>query len=127
LWLEVGVALMYGKQKENRLAGQKFSEWADETFPGLDHNSRADTIRFAEVFSGDLKIPAGLTHPTSVLRWLDKQATQGLPEDLRTITPGVSPTLAPRDAQKVNKLAHRSTSGDEGSETAARMLKAFPT
>lgn len=35
LWLEVGVALLYGKNKDNRPKGQKFSEWVQEMFPGL--------------------------------------------------------------------------------------------
>ena len=35
LWLEVGTALLHGKQKENRPQGMKFFERVNETFPGL--------------------------------------------------------------------------------------------
>ena len=55
LWLEVGVALMYGKVKENRpVTGkdsrgrtkyQKFSLWVAEMFPGLHANeARCATV-----------------------------------------------------------------------------------
>lgn len=42
LWLEVGVALMFGKVKENRKPGQKFSDWVTEEFPGLKMRDASD-------------------------------------------------------------------------------------
>ena len=48
MWLEVGVALMYGKQKENRERGQKFSEWVNVMFPELSMRDASDAQWFAE-------------------------------------------------------------------------------
>jgi hypothetical protein len=68
LWLEVGVALMYGKIKENRANGQKFSEWVQEKFEGLGRTDSADAIWFAENLPMIGKTEEGLTHPTSIRR-----------------------------------------------------------
>ena len=127
LWLEVGVALMYGKIKENRKAGQKFSEWVQEIFPGLPERSVPDAIWFASNSETLSEIPAGVADPICIKRWFNEQeAIQALPTDLQE-TPAPEPTvvLPKATAVKVNKLVHRSTTDDEGSETAARHLKAF--
>ena len=51
LWREVGEALAYGKNKLNRPAGQKFSDWAVEQFPGICiKNDVPDAIWFATEF-----------------------------------------------------------------------------
>jgi len=127
LWLEVGVALMYGKIKENRKAGQKFSEWVQEMFPGLSDKTASDAIWWATNSGVTPEIPEGLSHPENIRKWFNEQAaTQTLPTELQE-TPAPEPTvvLPKATAVKVNKLVHRSTTDDEGSETAARHLKAF--
>ena len=130
LWLEVGVALMYGKIKENRKAGQKFSEWVQEMFPGLtDRHDIADALWCAEncVTVTQTAETAHLTHPSRIRRaCVEAITTQALPTELQE-TPAPEPTVVlPRaTAVKVNKLVHRSTTNDEGSETAARHLRAF--
>lgn len=115
---------MYGKQKENRKAGQKFSEWVQETFPGLGGNDTADAIWFAEK-SGTLpEIPPGLTSPILIRRWFNtQQAAQALPEDLLAIAPAAALSLPQRDAEKVAKVIQRAASGDEGSATAKRHVE----
>ena len=117
LWLEVGVALMYGKMAENR-PGQKFSEWVQEMFPGLvDRHDIADALWFAEESATVTQIPEGLTHPSRIRRWFnEQQATKALPPELLTTPPPVPTTSLPKEsAVKVNKLAHRAAAGDEGS------------
>lgn len=122
------MALMYGKIKENRKAGQKFSEWVQSMFPGLDVRvDAAAALWYASVFQHHVEIPEGISHPRNIRDWFNTQETsQALPIDLQE-TPAPEPTvvLPKATAVKVNKLVHRSTTNDEGSETAARHLKAF--
>ena len=59
---------MYGKIKENRADGQKFSEWVQEKFEGLGRTDSADAIWFAENLPMIGKTEEGLTHPTSIRR-----------------------------------------------------------
>ena len=92
LWLEVGVALMYGKLKENRKVGQKFSEWADEAVPGLTGKATADAIWFAENSVVTSELPAGITHPQNIRAWFNEQQAARaldavLPIDLQNIAP----------------------------------------
>ena len=92
LWLEVGVALMYGKQKENREAGQKFSDWVQVMFPGLHQNVAADALWFASSDSiPGMDLPADLTHPHRIRQWFnDHEATlatqAALPADAPEVT-----------------------------------------
>lgn len=125
LWLEVGEALMYGKMKENR-EGLKFSEWVREKFPGLTPRYASAAIWVSENSAYYAESLDGVSDPIEAQRMsAEKQATQSLPEDLQAVTP--APTLRlPKEASvKVNKLAHRASTGDEGSAIADRMLKAF--
>lgn len=49
-----------------------------------------------------------------------------IPEELQnTAAPATTLSLEKPAASKINKTLHRSTSGDEGNETAAQHLKAF--
>ena len=126
LWPEIGVALMYGKQKENRAEGQKFSEWVQEMFPGLRQNDASAAIWFAENSTVAVEIPAGLTHPENIRQWCRDQATaQALPEDLKAIAPQQVPKLEARDASRVVKTLHRAESKDEGADIAAKHLEAL--
>ena len=126
LWLEVGVALMYGKLAENR-PGQKFSEWVQGAFPGLDERDASDAVWCAENSVTVTDSGCGLTHPSRIRRWFnEQQATKALPPELLTAPPPVPTASLPKEsAVKVNKLAHRAATGDEGSAIADRMLKAF--
>ncbi len=130
LWLEVGVALMWGKQKDNREEGQKFSDWVQEMFPGLvDRHDIADALWCAENYvtvTQNTGATVHLTHPSRIRRaCMEAFSTQALPPELQTITPETSTVLPKEAAVKINKLFHRSTTGDEGSGPAARHLKAF--
>lgn len=73
LWLEVGVALMYGKIKENRADGQKFSEWVQEKFPELSMSTVPDAIWFTSFSTVAVEIPAELTHPQNIRQWYREQ------------------------------------------------------
>ena len=110
LWLEVGVALMYGKAKENRKAGQKFSEWVQAMFPGLHAQDGSDAMWFAEN-SNTVLDSCTLTHPRRIREeHRDHQATQALPEDLQSVAPIATPSLTQRDAEKVVKVIQRAAS-----------------
>jgi hypothetical protein len=113
LWLEVGVALMYGKVKENRTVGQKFSDWVRGMFPGLgEHDARA-AIWFAEKSSDSLEIPAGMTNPQSIRQWHGEQAqAQALPQELHDIAPvATAPVMDKRQAEKASKVINRMKAG----------------
>ena len=75
---------MYGKVKENRKAGQKFSEWVQEMFPGLHQDAAADAMWLATLDDALYRdSPPDITHPKNIRQWhRDHQATQALPEDL---------------------------------------------
>ena len=127
LWLEVGVALMYGKQKGNRKVGQKFSVWVQEVFPGLNQDTAADAIWWASNSVMTTEIPAGLSHPKNIRQWFNEtQAAAQVPADLaEEPAPAPSVVLEQRTAEKVSKLIHRSRSGDEGSAQAIRAVEAY--
>lgn len=127
LWLEVGVALMYGKQANP--SNQAFGKWCVEAgFGDIDRRVRADAMWLAEN-SADVQglDNAGLSHPTAIRAHHGAaQATQALPEDLKAAPPPTHTTVLPQaTAAKVNKLHHRSTTNDEGSDIAARMVRSF--
>ena len=94
LWLEVGVALMYGKQKENREAGQKFSDWVQVMFPGLGtKNDAAAAVWYAAEFPPVVEkdIPTGMTSPRHIREWFnDQQAAQALQAALPADAPEVT-------------------------------------
>lgn len=125
LWLEVGVALMYGKRKENRKGGQKFSEWVQEMFPGLHERTARDALWMAEHFSEVTSaLLADLTHPMNIRPWFnDQTTTAALPAELQSIAPVSTPVLPQRDAERVSKVLLRAASGDEESETAKRHVE----
>lgn len=64
---------MYGKQKENRATGQKFSDWVQEMFPGLNKNDTADSIWFATNSPSLGKIPAAISNPQLIRQWFNEQ------------------------------------------------------
>lgn len=125
LWLEVGVALMYGKQKNNRAAGQKFSDWVQEMFPGLDMRDASDAQWFAEN-SDTVTDSCTLSHPRRIREaHNEQQSTAALPADAPEVSTVSAPKFASkRDAESFIKLDQRAESKDEGSETATRMRKA---
>ena len=128
LWLEVGVALMYGKIKENRADGQKFSEWVQEKFAGLNKNDTADSIWYAENSPSLGKIPAGKSNPQLIRQWFNEQQaflanTDPVLKEAPAPTAAVS--LDKRVGERIVKLIHRKVSGDEGSDIAARALTAY--
>lgn len=115
LWLEVGVALMYGKVKENRAVGQKFSDWVQAMFPGLTGKATADAIWFAENSVVTSELPAGITHPQNIRAWFNEAVqTLTLPQDLQDIaaTPS-APVMEKRQAEKASKVINRLKSGGE--------------
>ena len=143
LWLEVGVALMYGKLDTNRPKigsdsrgrpkYQKFSLWVQELFPGLCSTTTTNTMWFAKNSTIMVEIPVGLTHPTAIRDWMDNpkrvvdldapEVWDKLPSDLQEITPTPAIQLPQRDAEKVAKVILRAQSGGEGSDIAARHLE----
>ena len=116
---------MYGKLAENR-PGQKFSEWVQEIFPGLNQDTAADAIWLASNSVSTTEIPADLSHPKNIRVWFnEQQATKALPPELLTAPPPVPTASLPKEsAVKVNKLAHRAAAGDEGSAIADLLMGA---
>lgn len=148
LWLEVGVALMYGKIPENRpVVGhqpgrpdrptyQKFSAWVVEMFPGLIHRPTiVDAMWFGAFCTTVVQIPPGLTHPTSIRKWADNPtATVDLDaEEEASIPPELKATPAPTQDAKVDhdtgrllsKMKNRRSYGGEGADMADRGIKAY--
>ena len=129
LWLDVGGALRAGKLKENRADGQKFSEWVQEKFEGLDHRPTiADAQWFAEFCTTLVQIPADLTHPVSIRQWhRDQQAFLANTDPVLKEAPAPTAAVAldKRVGERIVKLIHRKVSGDEGSDIAARALTAY--
>ena len=126
LWLAVGEALMYGRLENP--SNQAFGKWCVTAGFDMDRRVRADAMWFAENYAVVQSLDNdGLSHPTAIRAAFNTHVdTQALPIDLQE-TPAPVPTaqLPKATAVKVNKLVHRSTTNDEGSETAARHLKAF--
>jgi hypothetical protein len=131
LWLEVGVALMYGKIKENRADGQKFSEWVQEKFEGLDtHDYAPAALWYANEFPKDSEklIPTGMADPVCIRRWFNEQQTTLANTDpvLRDApAPTSKITLDKSIGKRVASLYHRSKTNDEGSPIAAKHLTAY--
>ena len=129
LWLEVGMALMAGKIKENRAKGQLFSEWVQEKFPGLGLSTEVSAaIWFASEFRNDCeKLPKAMAHPVAIRQWFnEQQSTADLPSDAPEVTIVSNPKFATkRDAVKFIKVDQRADSGDEGSDIAKRHLAAM--
>lgn len=68
---------MYGKQKENRAPGQKFSEWVQEMFSGLLAKTASDALWFAENSAVTADLPGDISHPVNTRDWhREHQATQ---------------------------------------------------
>jgi hypothetical protein len=135
LWLEVGVALMYGKLKENRPVVardqrglpryQKFSDWVADVFPELKPRYVSAALWVAENSAYYAENLGGVSDPIEAQRMAGGVALD-LPSDLKEAAPPVKTAALPTGtAVKVNKLHHRSTSGDEGSDIARRHLKVF--
>ena len=123
LWLEVGVALMYGRQQNP--SNQAFGRWCEERGFDMDAPVRSDAIWWAEA-AASYDGPKTLTHPTALRKaHREQQATQALPVLLQEIAPTSTPVLTQRDAERVAKTIHRAASGDEGAETALRHLGAL--
>lgn len=83
-WLDVGLALIEGKDKDNRKVGQKFSEWVVEMFPGIDlSNTVPASIWLATNFVRCTEnAPADMTHPKHLRDWFnEQQALAALPVD----------------------------------------------
>ena len=113
---------MYGKQKENRKVGQKFSEWVQEMFPGLNQDTAADAIWYASNSVVATEIPADISHPKNIRVWSSaQQNAAALPIDLQDIAPvATAPVMEKRQAEKASKVINRSKSKGEGSATATR-------
>jgi hypothetical protein len=84
-WLEVGEALLEGKNKANREVGQKFSEWVQEMFPGLDQTHASDAIWYAENSNMVLEIPEGITHPQNIRKAFNEQTACPAPSPELTL------------------------------------------
>jgi len=112
LWLDVGTALAYGKDKANRQAGQKFSEWVQECFPGICiKNEVPAAIWLVSDFPTRKEIPAGLSYPCSIRKWFNEQqqqAPQAPAPDLTLESPSKLTAsieqVAPQ-AKRINKLS----------------------
>ena len=105
LWLEVGVALMYGKIKENREKGQKFSEWVQEMFPGLGGDDTAAAIWYASEFSStQLEIPEGMSSPQNIRRWFNAQGVVPAPTPELTLE---TPDRLVASIEQVGKVAKK--------------------
>lgn len=122
-WRAVGEALLVGKDKTNREAGQSFDEWC--TAEGFDFGKsvRADVIWFAQNFSECSDFLR--THPSDIRKEYNEatKLPQVLPSDLSEITPEPIVELDQRSAEKITKLVKRSQASDEGSELAKRHVK----
>ena len=83
---------MYGKVKENRKVGQKFSEWVQEMFPGLHPNTAADAIWYGSNSIRCMEISTDLTHPHHMRQAVNDQdklkaLDAVLPTELQDIAP----------------------------------------
>jgi hypothetical protein len=136
LWLEVGVALMYGKQKENRtlLAPRKwqgYCDWVNKTFPELDtHNYAPAALWYAQDFPNDWEklIPQGMADPVCIQRWFNEK--QEILENTDPVlryapAPEAKITIAASIGQRIAKLVHRAKSNDEGSPLAVKAITAY--
>lgn len=126
LWLEVGEALAYGKLKENREVGQKFSEWVQEGFPGLLMRDAADAQWFAEN-SGAVPVSCTLTHPHRIRQEFNEQAvvTPPTPELSLEAPTRLTAYIAQvaQQAKTINKLASMADRGiGQEKATAQRYL-----
>ena len=121
-WLDVGTALIEGKDKDNRKVGQKFSEWVQEMFVGLIQQEASDAIWFAENSMSLMEFAPTVSHPSWIRRLHnEQQATAALPADAPEINTVTAPKFKEkRDAVKFIKVDQRAESNDEGSETAKR-------
>ena len=126
-WLDVGTALIEGKDRANRKGGQKFSEWVQEMFPGLHERDAQSAMEYANKTDILSEIPAGLSHPRAIMDWhREQQATAALPTDAPAINTKTTQEFdSQRDAEKFIKVDQRAETGGEGSETADRMRRAI--
>lgn len=111
LWLEIGVALNYGK--EMHPSNQAFSKWCNETgFGDISASVRSNALWFA-------KNEASCTgckrvgHPTHIRQWFnDQQPREVLPKKLRsTPQPVRTASLTKETAAKINKRAFEQAAG----------------
>ena len=118
---------MFGKIKENRFVGQKFSEWVQEKFPGFPERSVSDVLWFASNSETLSEIPSGMADPICIKRWFNEQevATPPTP-DLTLTTPSrltASIEQVAPQAKRINKLVAMAELGEgQEKETAQRYL-----
>jgi hypothetical protein len=119
----------------------KFGHWVEDMgFKDIDINTRTDAMWLASHWSEaegirleDLLIHSDgesktLTHPKNIRQHFNDYVRKvSAPPELAdlTITEKPTVTLDQRSAEKLAKLINRSTSGDEGSETAKRHVESI--
>jgi hypothetical protein len=107
---------MYGKQKENRKAGQKFSEWVADAFPGLSMRDASDAQWFAEN-SETVSDSCTVTHPTRIRQeHNEQQAAQAIPEDLQAVSATPAAVMSQRSAEKAAKVIQRAAGQRAGAK-----------
>jgi hypothetical protein len=119
-------------------ADRQFSLWCTGMgFGDMDRRDRAAAmwyVKYETAVEVALKArevsqsetPTELTHPRWIQEWYAKYLAEArLPAELKELEVTAKPTvtLDQRSAEKLAKLINRSTSGDEGSETAKRLVE----
>lgn len=137
-WVAIGLVLIKGKVPENRpvlginrdrsTKHQPYSEWADALFPKMAARTASAAAWFAVISESLSGIPAHMTSPEVIQKWFNEQQaflanTDPVLKEAPAPTAAVS--LDKRVGERIVKLIHRKVSGDEGSDIAARALKAY--
>lgn len=135
-WREIGTALLIGRHRNIR--DTEFGKWCKAHGFDMDASVRSNAMWFAQHFEVCGDHNPGDTHPDNIraawrraakARKAAEEAAKDLagsdiedaPAPTRTETVGLDKATA----VKVNKLWHRSQTGDEGSPGAERNLAAY--
>lgn len=89
---------------------------------------------FSAFFTTIVQIPDGLTHPTSIRKWVEGEAAIAIDDELIfAADPILKSTPKPRNrivtdertSERLAKLAMRSAGGGEGADIAQKALEAY--
>ncbi len=57
----------------------KFSEWVEQSFPGLSMSTVPDAIWWVDFSTAAVEVPADLTHPQNIRQWHREQQPPAAP------------------------------------------------